>query len=321
MKPVLLIDGNNLASRCRYTMQDLTDSVGNKTGVIYGVLNSLQTCIKTYSPERIIVAWDYGRAKWRQTMYPAYKASRTVSNDPNDQWEYSQYLRQIDILQELLSLHPVTNVRVEGVEADDLIAYIILFDTSLINCDRIILSSDEDFTQLLSSTTRIYSPAQESMIDVGSLYRDEGVSPQEFLIMKCFIGDGSDEIVGYPNIGRVTAKKIIKAVGGNFPEHPQTYGTPQAFAYYASKNRTSVITPENIKEFYRNYMLMSLIYGANMLKQQAFGEVVDPILARPRKFQAELLRNTLMSCDMRKFVGRFLEYCRYWESVPTSGLI
>ena len=321
-KPLLIIDGNNLAARCNFVMGNLTDDIGRPTGAIYGVLNCLKSYIATYKPEKICVFWDGGRSQWRKSLFPGYKSERTNKRQNSDEEveNYKLYIRQLDVLYELLKVHPVVNVKVPGWEADDLIGYSVL-ELFANHPNKIIISMDEDFTQLVDAHTRIFSPSKECIVDAKWVWDNWGVTPREALILKCLVGDSSDEIPGFPGIGIKTAVKIIRHLGGDSELKStdlETYLSAEALDYYSTKNSMNSLL-KNAEDLIRNFALINLAVGVEKLKEdkEAMSKIEED-LSRPLNFSSKDIWDGLARADMRKFLSNFMEYERAWSSMTRS---
>lgn len=315
MKTAILVDGNNLASRARHAFT-LSDSQGQNTQVIFGVLKSLQYFLKDYSPHKILIFWDAGRAQWRRNLFPEYKASRTAhAESPEEKHSYEQYIRQLGVVQELMRYHPLHSFRIQGNEADDLISYVTLFGSSLQGWKKIIISMDEDFFQLISSEVQVYSPSKECLVDLKWLQENYGVTPRQHLIMKAFTGDSSDEIPGFPQIGPKTALKIMQRM--NMSENIKDYLSPEAISIYREKNKTSILASlESISELKRNYCMMNLQYGAVVLEQSdSIKSILTEEISKTPSLDKKVLWNKLVEADMRSFAAKFMDYCSPWESL------
>src|SRR5574337_1275164 len=128
MKPKILIDANALAHKARHTLGELTTET-MRVGIIFGFLLQIQKLAKDNDTTDIIFCWDSNTSK-RQKLFPEYKeARRTMKAEktPEEKEEDKLAYAQFDILyDEVLPLLGFTNnYKIEGYEADDLIASII----------------------------------------------------------------------------------------------------------------------------------------------------------------------------------------------------
>jgi 5'-3' exonuclease len=310
----VLVDGNNLLQRTCYSLRDLTDHQGRPTGGIYGFFKSLASYVKDYNPKKVVVFWDGGRAQWRKELYPDYKKSRSQDKSAEAVAHYEGFLHQMRAVQDLLLSHPVYSIQIRGCEADDLIAYYSLHTE--LSESKLLVSMDEDFFQLLSPSFRVYSPSKECMIDLDWLQTHYQVTPQEFVILKCFTGDGSDDIVGFPGIGPSRARKIIRDLGKENPCDLKNYISPDALDYYARSGKAiSVIDSSNLQTLLVNYKMMNLHVAAHYVQTSSISSELREKLSSRFSWSDSELQRKFMNYDMRSFASSFLKYKMQWKTL------
>jgi DNA polymerase-1 len=198
MKKVLLVDGSNLARR-NYHGQNLSTSSGQKTGAIYGVINSLISVQGDVRANEVVIAWDApGSSNWRKEIYPMYKANRSVPE--------ADYIEQREYLQQLLTAMGVVQVESSDAEADDIIGY--LAKVKYKDCRVYVLSGDHDFYSLIEDGIHVISPISGLVAPnpEGKIYIKNGAKvielyPHQVADYKCLVGDASDNISGAPGFG------------------------------------------------------------------------------------------------------------------------
>jgi len=214
----LVIDGLNTFIRSWSTAPNLNDN-GDHIGGIVGTLKSIGFAIRTINPTRVIIVFDgKGGNKSRQQIYSGYKSergknkikmrlNRAASMDMNPEEESASMKRQMSALGELLSLLPVTIMIYDGVEADDVMAYIA---TTLKkeNEKVVIMSSDKDFLQLVNKDVSAYSPSKKKIYNIPEVIDEFGIHPHNFVNFRMIDGDKSDNVEGINGLG---IKSIIKA--------------------------------------------------------------------------------------------------------------
>jgi len=213
---ILLVDGMNVLLRC-FCAINITNDDGEHYGVVFGAINSLRKAIETLQPDRVIFAWEgCGSSERRKKLFSGYKEGRGRTRlttfpcfkDIDD--ERKSLLFQIKRFAKYLEILPVTEVRVDGLEADDVIAYICT-KLKTPNQSFVILSTDKDYLQLSSSDIYVYNPIKELKI-TESVMKSQyscGIPPKNFAIARALVGDSSDRIPGVPGIGVKTAAKVI----------------------------------------------------------------------------------------------------------------
>ncbi|MEM3040534.1 MAG: hypothetical protein QXG97_00735 [Nitrososphaerota archaeon] len=202
----LVVDGNHLAGRSFRVLQDLKTSDGKPSGMILGFYKSLlwANSIAKCDWPRIVICWDGGRAEFRKRLYPEYKQHRAPLNESESDRYYSQ-LREIQLS---LSLLGYAQIRIVGVEADDVIS-IIAHQKSAQGQIVHVFSGDRDMHQLASSMVMIIDPKLGLLRkqDVQRIWEVTDVS--HILLLRAMIGDPNDGIDGVPRVGIVRAKEVM----------------------------------------------------------------------------------------------------------------
>lgn len=207
---MLLVDANHLTTRCRHSrVSDLTTSDGRQSGVLHGTLIGLFSAIKATGEdtESTIFVWDGGHSEKRKQILPAYKTGRHKEEMTAEEIaDWKAYKEQQHALQECLPLLGVRQIKVPGVEADDLLS--ILAATFSKSSRVYLFSGDKDFHQLADICT-IYD-AQKGMLDQKAIYNKWKVgSIEKLLLLRALSGDPSDAISNVPRIGEARANQIV----------------------------------------------------------------------------------------------------------------
>lgn len=211
----VLIDGHNLAFRCLYAsgMTRLADRKGRPTGMILGFLRSVGALKKRYPEANFWVAWD-GSSQRRRARYPDYKGNRkarkeTAVNVGGEVFDPLVCLRE---LLPLMGLRQVWNPREE---ADDVIATLVRGE--LDGQTNLVFSTDRDFLQLVSSSTKLLYPSigsrREVLFDVAAVEHQFGVPPGKMLQLRALFGDSSDNLPGVPRVPKKVLKALVQSHG------------------------------------------------------------------------------------------------------------
>lgn len=207
---VYIIDGNHLACRCFFAVDELKTSYGKHVNMIYGFVGFLKSFVKRFGSENhFFVTWDSVGKTWRHKLYPDYKADRKKFPD--------EFYEQLDDVRQILRVLGICQYKENGVEADDIIG--TLAYKSRQNRKRVlIVSSDHDFEQLISNSIQILSPSlaqsKEKFKDKNYVISKYGVKPKQLIDVMALTGDGSDNIAGIPGVGEKTAVNLLKANEG-----------------------------------------------------------------------------------------------------------
>ena len=167
-KPVIYIDGLNVFMR-HFAANPTKSLNGNLCGAIVGFLRNIEHLSAKFNPQKIVVAWEGGGSLRRRSIDPDYKNGRrpvrlnrsSYYSDIPDTSENRN--NQLKILIEILYETPVTQIYVSDCEADDVISY--LTKTKNVDHEKIIVTSDKDYYQLLDENTKIWSPNKKILID------------------------------------------------------------------------------------------------------------------------------------------------------------
>ena len=217
MQKVLFIDLMNMFVRCFSSIR-LSNDDGLHVGGVFGTLNSLQSQIKMHSPDIVSVVWEgKGSSERRRRTLKEYKEGRKFRG-LNRQFQYSQedekesFARQLQLLKGCLDTLPLYQPAFQYLEADDQIAYSCrqLFSK---NYDKVIVSTDRDYFQLVDENTKVYRPVKTKenpkgeMIGIDWMLDKEKVYPVNYALLKAIVGDKSDNINGISGVGEATVKK------------------------------------------------------------------------------------------------------------------
>jgi DNA polymerase I len=204
---ILLIDGNNLAHRAFHKLKGLTTKGGRDSTVIYGVPYLILSYIRKLNPDRVYVAFDGGRSSHRKEVLPTYKI-----REPSLSFDSEQFYEQMDWLK--ADLHTL-NIHVmcgKGMEADDLIYYLIRKIGAKEHYFTII-SSDKDFLQLIDRNVKVLNPFKEKVISLTNCKEEVGYEPSECVDYLILDGDKSDKIPGVPGMGPKRIRDFLDEFG------------------------------------------------------------------------------------------------------------
>lgn len=261
-KRILVIDGLNLFFR-NFAMINAVTPSGTHVGGLGGFLRSLGFLIRQMQPTEVYVVFDgVGSSSNRKNIIPEYKSDRNIQRITN--WEVFEDLHEethskidqiVRIIQYLKTL-PLKVLSLDKVEADDIIAYLSdKFNKK--NHQTFIVSSDNDFIQLVRDNVILYRPIEKEYYNPIKVKEKFGVPPENFILYKTLLGDNSDRIQGIRGLG---GKGIVK----KFPELTESkIGMDDLFNLSESKFLTTknVIYAKIIQEFERlkkNYQVMNL---------------------------------------------------------------
>jgi len=210
-KRLFLLDAYALIFRGYYAFikNPRINSKGMDTSAIMGFMNSLMDVIKREKPDHLAVAFDNGGSNLRNEIFPEYKAHRDATPEA--------IKIAIPYIQKLLQAMHIPIIEVKGYEADDLIGTIAK-QAEKQNYKVFMVTPDKDFAQLVSENIFMYKPARMGNgIEIWGvpevLEKFEIERPDQVIDYLGMMGDTADNIPGFPGVGEVTAKKLLKEFG------------------------------------------------------------------------------------------------------------
>ncbi len=211
-KRVLIIDQLNLFFRNCIVNPSLSTN-GAPIGALKGCFQSLQKICRESKPDLIVICWDgEGGSKKRKLMKKDYKAgrkpirlNRNVRNMSEDQ-EIENKIWQQTRLVEYYNHVPIVQFMFKSTEADDIIAYLSQLK-ELEKAEKLIVSSDKDFFQLLTAKTIQYRPIQKEILNQNSILDKFDIHPTNFAMARAMEGDKSDNLPGIEGLGMKTIAK------------------------------------------------------------------------------------------------------------------
>ena len=206
---VLIVDSLNTFLRNFVAIHHINPA-GNHVGGLGGFLKSIGAVIKQIQPTRVILVFDgQGGSTNKRYLYPEYKANRHITKISNwdafdSQEEESESItNQIVRLVDYLKCLPVDLVSIDKIEADDVIGYLAQRFSEKV----VILSTDQDYLQLVSDNITVYSPVKKVIYTPDQVKKEYGIPPHNFLTHKIIVGDKGDNV---PGVKGVQVKTLIK---------------------------------------------------------------------------------------------------------------
>ena len=313
---VLIVDGLNTFIRSFAVNPSINDD-GLHIGGMVGFLKSVRYSCDILKPSRCIIVFD-GKdgSKRRRKLYPEYKSTRKVKRrlNRNVDWgtapqdEEQSMKQQMGRLVEYLEQLPLTLVCVDGIEADDTMAYIS--QQLLPKSDCILMSTDKDFLQLVDDRVKVWSPTKKKLYTQREIMEEYGIPSQNFLTYRILEGDKSDNIGGVKGAGLKTVKKFLPGILDD-----QKF-TAKDLLEFVNNSDSKIKVLENIKNssnlVKRNYLLMQLqnVDIPNHTKMKIQGAVNSkvPQLIKYR-FQTMFLKDKLVN-QIKNLDSWLMEFTR-----------
>ena len=197
---LILVDGSSYLYRAFHALPPLSNSKGEPTGAVLGVLNMLNKMIKEESPERIAVVFDAPGRTFRDDLFDQYKAHRTPMPD--------DLRAQLQPLLEVVAAMGLPLLRVAGVEADDVIGTLAKQGAES-GYDVLISTGDKDMAQLVGPRVGLINTMSNTRLDRDGVKAKFDVYPEQIVDYLALVGDSSDNIPGVTGVGPKTAAKWL----------------------------------------------------------------------------------------------------------------
>ncbi|AEE26971.1 DNA polymerase I [Francisella hispaniensis] len=201
MKKIVLVDGSSYLFRAYHALPHLTNSQGEPTGAIIGVINMLKKLPTMYDTEYVAVVFDAKGKNFRHQLYPEYKAHRKDMDD--------ELRVQIEPLHQIIKKMGFPVIIEDGVEADDVIGTLAQ-NLQKQGYQIIISTGDKDMAQLVTDNIVLYDSMKNVTTDVAGVLKKYQISPQQIIDYLALMGDSSDNIPGIPKVGPKTAVKWLQ---------------------------------------------------------------------------------------------------------------
>ena len=208
-RPLLIIDGDNLAHRAYHSMpKSLRSPDGRPINAILGFTNMMVTIWENEQPRSIYVGWDtLGVDTYRHVIWPQYQGGRVFDN---------AIVRQLDLLPSLAEAFGFGVGKKAGYEADDFMAAAAAAETRR-GGHSLLLTTDRDAYQLVSDSVTVLAPRAgvRDLMRIGpqQVVERMGVLPEQVPDFKALAGDASDNIPGAKGIGPKAAASLLLKYG------------------------------------------------------------------------------------------------------------
>lgn len=201
---LLIVDGLNLAFRYKHMGRaDFADNY-------YDTVNSLAN---SYKARDIIVLGDMG-SSWRKSIYPAYKANRDELRAKQTEQEAKDFTNFLEEVGRAMSRFEIS-FKFKGVEADDIAGYIVKNHRH--KYDHVwLISTDGDWDLLLNDNVSRFSYVTRKEYTLDNWDDTHNVAHDQFMSLKCIMGDKGDNIPNATGVGEKRATAILDKYGDVF---------------------------------------------------------------------------------------------------------
>ena len=202
--PLVLVDGSSYLYRAFHAFPPLTNSAGEPTGAMYGVLNMLKSLISQIQPSHIAVVFDAKGKTFRDEMFEQYKSHRPPMPD--------DLRKQIQPLHDIIRALGIPLLVIEGVEADDVIGTLAVA-ASKANQKVLISTGDKDMAQLVDDNIMLINTMNNTLLDREAVIEKYGIPPELIIDYLALMGDSADNIPGVAGVGEKTALGLLQGIG------------------------------------------------------------------------------------------------------------
>ncbi len=202
---LVLVDGSSYVYRAFHALPPLSNSRGEPTGAVLGVLNMLLKFLKDHQPRRIAVVFDAPGKTFRDELFTEYKAHRPSMPD--------DLRAQIGPLLEIIEAQGLPLLRVPGVEADDVIGTLAR-RAAQAGQTVLISTGDKDMAQLVDGSITLVNTMNNTVLDRDAVKAKFDVYPEQIVDYLALVGDSSDNIPGIDKVGPKTGARLLQQYGG-----------------------------------------------------------------------------------------------------------
>lgn len=203
---LMIVDALNLAFRYKHSgARDFAEDY----------LRTVESLKKSYKAKWVIIAADQGSSSYRKAIYPLYKQNRKDKYDQQteqERLEFELFFEDFTSTLELLGEHfPV--LRYQGVEADDIAAYIVGKKRKLAINEIWLMSSDKDWDLLIKPGVNRFSYVTRKETTWQNWNDHYAFDQEQYIHVKCLMGDSGDNVPGVPGVGPKRAQQLVEEYG------------------------------------------------------------------------------------------------------------
>jgi DNA polymerase-1 len=200
MTDLVLIDGSSYLYRAFHALPALSNSQGEPTGALHGVLTMIRKLLRDERPAHIAVVFDAPGKTFRDEIYSEYKATRPPMPD--------ELRSQVQPILDAVEAMGLPLLRVPGVEADDVIGTLCA-QAGERGLEVLVSTGDKDLAQLVTDKVTLINTMDDTRMDRDAVKAKFDVWPEQIVDYLALVGDSSDNIPGVPKVGPKTASKWL----------------------------------------------------------------------------------------------------------------
>lgn len=243
---LLVVDALNLAFRYKHS---------GATDFATDYIRTVDSLKKSYKASHVIITCDQGSSAYRKALSPEYKQNRKDKQEQQTDAEraafelfFEDFLATIKAIEDTTS-YPV--LKFQGVEADDIAAYIVSQKSKLSTDDIWLISSDRDWDLLVGPGVSRFSYVTRKEVTVDNWNDHYDFEPEDYISIKCLTGDSGDNVFGVPGIGPKRAQSLVSEYGSTW-DIIASLPIPGKYKYIQELNQCKDL-------LMLNYQLMDLV--------------------------------------------------------------
>jgi 5'-3' exonuclease len=208
---LLVVDALNLAFRYKHS---------GATDFATDYIRTVDSLKKSYKASHVIIACDQGSSSYRKALSPEYKQNRKDKQEQQTDAERAAFeLFFEDFLATIATIETTTSypvLKFQGVEADDIAAYIVSQKSKLSTDDIWLISSDRDWDLLVQPGVSRFSYVTRKEVTLDNWNDHYDFNPEDYISIKCLTGDSGDNVAGVPGIGPKRAVSLVAEYGSTY---------------------------------------------------------------------------------------------------------
>tara|TARA_Y100000389_G_scaffold22661_1_gene19361 strand:- start:1968 stop:2807 length:840 start_codon:yes stop_codon:yes gene_type:complete len=240
----LIVDALNLAFRWKHQ---------GRTDFRYDFEKTVESLAESYRCKSVIIAADWGSSSYRKVIYPEYKQNRKekfADQSEEDRIAFEEFFSEFEESLKVLEENHLV-LRYQGVEADDIAGYLVKHREKFKLGTIWMVSSDRDWDLLIQENVSRFSYVTRKEVTLENWKTHYNVTPEEYISLKCLVGDKGDNVPGIPGIGPKRAEGLIKQYGDALDIY-NILPIPSKYKFIQSLN-------ESGERLLYNYQLMDIL--------------------------------------------------------------
>lgn len=244
---LMILDSLNLAFRYKHS---------KAVNFADDYMRTVESLRKSYHCDKLIIAGDMGSSSYRKALYPAYKQNRKDKYEQQTEQEAAEFEAFFKEVQVILSRYDEEGnylvARFPGVEADDIAAYIVSKRKQLGIGNTWLISSDRDWNLLVAEGVSQFSYVTRKEFRLDNWDEHYEHSIDDYISIKCLMGDAGDNVPGVPSIGPKKAASLVA-------EYGSTYDIIAALPISSKYKYIANLNAFGAEALMLNYRLMDLV--------------------------------------------------------------